>query len=449
MEPANIRFGGGANETVLHPLIAVWMLIAVVLILILPRNKAVVPFLLAAFTIPLGQVILVGGLHFPVLRILILAGLARMISSSGRASNRFPRGMNAIDVVVALWTVSGLVIVSVQWMDPQATIKFLGDFIDALGGYLVVRFLISNREAVRRAVKALAWVCVINGAFMVSEQFTRHNVLSFLGAAEPTIRDGHIRSEGVLGTLYGGVFAGVLIPIFLWLWREQKSRIVAGAGLTGATAMVYASYASTSVMAYAAGLGGLGFWLLRGRMRIVRWAIVAMLVGLHLVMNGPVWSLIEHVDMTRGSSSYHRYMLIDTLIRHFGEWWLFGTRNNASWGWQMWDTCNQFVAVAVTGGLLTLILYIMILKRSFAVLGKARKRARGNHRQEWFLWCLGSCLFANVVAQFGINYMVQLQLLLFVLLAYISVAVFEVGQATLKEAEALDSGRSPAQIAPL
>jgi len=99
-----------------------------------------------------------------------------------------------------------------------------------------------------------------------------------------------------------------------------------------------------------------------------------------------------------------------------------GTRNNGSWGWESWDTCNQFVDVAVRGGLLTLVFYIMVLKRSFAAIGNTRKRVSGDRRQEWFLWCLGSCLFANAVAQFGINYMVQLQLLLFPLLSCICVA---------------------------
>ena len=38
MEPEHLRFGGGATETMLNPLVAVWMLIAIVLILTLPRR---------------------------------------------------------------------------------------------------------------------------------------------------------------------------------------------------------------------------------------------------------------------------------------------------------------------------------------------------------------------------------------------------------------------------
>lgn len=392
-------------------------------------------FLLSFFTIPLAQVIVVGSLHFPVLRILMLAGLARMALSSSSSGNKLPGGFNAVDRVVVLWTISLLIVLSLQWLELPAFVKFVADFIDALGGYLVLRFLIPDSETVKRTVKVLALICVIQGVCMVSEQFTHQNVFASLGMNQPALRDGHIRSEGTLGTLYGGTFAGVLMPMFLWLWNNGKSRMAACAGIVGATAMVFASHASTSWLAYAAGLGGLCFWALRDRMRLLRFGIVGILVGLHLVMHGPVWSLIEKIDLTGGSSSYHRYMLVDNCIRHFSDWWLLGYKNYGDWGFDMWDLCNQFVAVALTGGLISLILFIMIYSRSFSAIGKARKLVEGDKAEEWFLWCLGSTLFANVVASFGINYMVQLETAFFALLACISIATLKAVQAVVPGVE--------------
>jgi hypothetical protein len=153
-------------------------------------------------------------------------------------------------------------------------------------------------------------------------------------------------------------------------------------------------------------------------------------------MHGPVWSLIEKIDLTGGSSNYHRYMLVDNCIRHFSDWWLVGYKNYGSWGWDMWDLCNQFVVSALTGGLVTLVLYIMIFKRSFRAIGMARKRAGWDRRQEWLLWCLGSAVFANIVASFGINYMVHLLMCLFLLLVCVSVVAFEAKQTTVRSAEA-------------
>jgi len=443
MEPKNFRFGGGVGDSILHPSVAVGMLVAIVLILTLPRKKAITPFLLAFFTIPVEQQLVLGGVHLTMLQILILTVLARMAAFRGTASQRrFAGGFNAVDRVVMLWSLLELIMFSLQFMEAQAWIRGLAGLIENLGGYVAVRFLIPDREALRRTIKVMALICVIQGACMVSEQFTHQNVFSFLGKWPPPIRDGKVRSEGIMGSLYGGVFAGVLIPLFLWLWTEKKSRLAACAGLAGATAMVWSSHASTSWMAYGGGLFALCFWPLRKDMRLVRWGLVAILVGLHLVMHGPVWSLIEKVDLTGGSSSYHRYMLVDNCIRHFGDWWLFGYKDYGKWGFDMWDLCNQFVVAALTGGLVTLVLYITIFKRSFGAIGMARKRVGRDRRQEWFLWCLGADLFANVVAHFGINYMVELMMSFSCLLACISVATFEAKQARVQSLE------TPANVQP-
>jgi hypothetical protein len=437
MQPVNFRFGGGLGATFLHPFAAVLMLIAIVLIFVLPRQKVITPFLLVFFTIPEPQVWVVGGIHLTMHQILILAVLVRIAFFRGSGSEkRFAGGLNALDWIVLLWSLSSLIMFCLQFMQMQAVVRGTAGLLEMGGGYLAVRFLIPDREAVRRAIKAMALVCLIQGICMFSEQFTRQNVFAFLGGNTPTIRDGHVRAEGALGGLYAGVFAGVLIPIFVWLWTEKKSRVIACAGLVGATAMVFASFASTSWVTYAASLGALAFWPLRKQMRLVRWGIVVALVGLHLVMNGPVWSLIEHIDLTGGSSSYHRYMLIDNCIRHFGDWWLIGYKDYANWGFDMWDLCNQFVVAALTGGLITLLLFVAIYWRSFRALGKFRKQVQGDLSEEWLVWLLGATLFANVVGSFGINYMMMLEMGLFPLLACVSVVTSGSRQTVLESAEA-------------
>lgn len=423
----------------LHPLLAVLMLIAIVLILTLPRDKAITPFLLAFFTIPVRPVLVVGGVHFTMHQILILTVLARLAAFRGSTSEgKFAGGYNAIDRVAVLWALSTLITFNVEWMETQALIKSLGDLVVNLGGYLAVRFLIPDRDTFRRTVKALAAVCVIHGTCMIVELLTLRSMFAFAGCSGPEIREGHIRAGGVMGAGFEGALAGVLIPLFLWLWNEEKSRMAACAGLAGAMPMVFASHASTSWMALGGSLLGLCFWPLRKQMRLVRWGIVVTLVGLHLVMHGPVWSLIEKIDVTGGSSSYHRYMLVDNCIRHFGDWWLIGYKYYNEWGFCMFDLCDQFVAVAVTGGLITLIVFIMIYSRSFGAIGTARKHVDGDRRQEWFLWCLGSALFVNVIASFGINFTVHLTLSFFSLVACISTATFEAKRPAEVEVENRD-----------
>ena len=424
----------------LTPVVAVWLAIAVVLMLTRPREKVIGVFLFSCLTIPLGQVVVLATLHFTVLRILIIAGLIRRaIERRPLSAGKFPGGFNGVDRMVVLWSVSACVILSLQWMNMGMLIHELGDFLDSLGGYLVFRFLIPDGEAIRRTVKVLVVICVIQAICMINEQINHVNVFGYLGGMSVwvTIRDGKIRSQGAIGCIQAGAFSGALLPLFVWLWTERKSAMLACAGLAGAIVMVITSHSSTSFLAIFGSVLGLAFWPLRKQMRLVRWGLVSMLVGLHLVMKAPVWALIARVDLTGSSSGDHRYRLMDACIRHFSDWWLLGCTYYNAWGWDMWDLCNQFVAVALTGGLLTLVCYIMVFSRSFGILGDARKKVDGDRRREWLLWCLGSSLFAVTVAHFGINYMSQLMMSFFPLLCCISVASFEASKATLSRAEPL------------
>jgi hypothetical protein len=443
MAPENLRFGGGSAESAIHPLVAVFLLIAILLILILPRGKAIIPFLLAFFTIPVGQVLVLGGFHFTALRVLILAGLARRISFGKSSGGKFPGGFSGLDWAVVLWSVSAVVAFWLEFMERQAFVNGLGTLVDTLGGYLVVRSLIPDGEAMRRTIKTLAAICAIQGICMINEKISQFNVFGLLGGIPITVavRDGHVRSGGTLGYLWAGAFAGVLIPLFLWVWTEGKSRFVAFAGIAGATAMVITSYSSTSWLALMGSFVGLAFWPFRTKMRVIRWGLVLGLVSLHMVMKAPVWALIARIDLTGSSSADQRYMLVDMTIRRFKDWWLLGTKDYVTWGWGSWDLCNQFVAVALTGGLLALICYVAIFVRGFSALGTARKLAEGDREQEWLFWCLGSTLFATVIAHFGINYMAQLIMGFFPVVVCIFIATSTAKRAISQTSAVPDQGQ--------
>ena len=427
----------------LHPLVAVEMAIAILLILFLPRKYAIAPFLWMIFTVPMGQVVVLAGVHFTVLRIIILAGLARWVTSSRtQSSGRLEDGFNSIDRVVILWAISELIVTSIQLMQAQAFIQSLGDCLDLLGGYLVLRFLIQDRDDVRRAIKVFAVITVVTGCCMISEQLTGRNVFGMLGGVPlcPQVREGRIRSQGAFATyIEAGVFGANLIPLFVLLWSERKSRGMAFLGMLGATAMVLTCSSSTPLLSFAAGILGFCLWQFRSQLRLFRQGLVAMLVGLHLVMKAPVWALIARVDLTGSSSGDHRYHLIDSTIRHFSDWWLIGYKNYPAWGWDMWDLSDQYVAVCLTGGLISFIIFISILYRSFAGLGTARKHVAGDRKEEWYLWCLGVALFANVVAWLGCAAWAKGEAAFSALLAMISVATYEAMRPREAKVEILDN----------
>lgn len=419
------------SGTLLHPLVAVAILLAIILILFLPRKHIITPLLLAIFFIPKGQVLVLAGVHFTAAKILFVTGLIRW--SLSKTSTKLTGGFSPIDRALVAFALLNTTVFCLQWMDTQAIVKSLGDLLDILGGYFVIRFAVRDRKDVRRAIEVLALIAIVSAACMINEQVTGKNIFARLGGMpESAIRDGAIRSQAAFEVfITAGTYGATLLPLLVFLWSEKKARILSCLGMIGATVMMVTCHASTTLGAYAAGIVGLGFWPLRGKMRLVRWAIVFTLIALHLVMHGPVWSLIEKIDLTGSSSSYHRYMLIDNCIRHFGDWWLLGTKNNDSWGFDMWDLSNQYVAYAVSGGLITLVVFIMLISRAFAGLGISRKRMAGDHKEEWFRWCLGAALFSHVVAYIGIGYFDQMEFAWFTLLAIICVAVSEAKRSSL------------------
>ena len=213
----------------------------------------------------------------------------------------------------------------------------------------------------------------------------------YLGGAllTPPMRDGQIRALAIFGhPILAGCFGATLVPLFFWLWKSGRSKALAAAGIAGSTLMVLMSNSSTPVLAYVAGVGALCLWPIRHSMRAVRWAIVLTLVLLAMVMKAPVWFIVAHVNVIGGSGGYDRAYLIDVFIRHFKDWWMFGTNQTADWGFDMWDLSNQFVAEGETGGLVTFVCFIAMISQSFSRLGRMRKQVEGDQNQEWFFWSL-------------------------------------------------------------
>ena len=402
-------FGGGVSDSSLTPITLAVMAVAILLVLFLPRKHAVVPVLAAIFLIPVGQQVYVLGVHWFMSRRIILAGLARVMI--GKKGSLFAGNLNSIDRAFIGSVVCQAVAFTLLYKDGSALINQFGFLIDYLGAYVLLRALLQNDADVYRALRTLAVLTVIIGCAMVREQQSLQNVFGVMGGAmAPVIREGKIRSEGPFShALTAGTFGATLVPMFLLLWSGGKAKLSAAVGLTACSIMTVCSNSSTPLLGYAAGLFGICFWPIRSRMRTVRWVLVISLVLLHMVMKAPVWFLLAHIDLTGSSSGYHRAELVDQCIRHFWDWWLIGTKDAGTWAWDMWDSQNQYVQVAESGGLAALVFFIIMeVKRMYASLGNARKLVQDSKRQQQrIVWLLGCALFAHLASFFGINYFDQ------------------------------------------
>jgi hypothetical protein len=428
----NLRFGAGAASSFVHPFVLLLLLLTIVLMFLLPRKYVVVPFLLTIFLTPFGQQVYVGGVHLFVPRILILFGWMRiawtkMSSRSEIASG----GFTSTDKVFVLWAIFRATATYLEFSEFGAFVNQCAFLWDVLGGFFLLRFLIRDEEDIVRVTRCFASIVAILALTMLTEKMLGLNVFGFIGGRlTPFIRDGAIRSQGpFVGPIPAGTFAATLLSLFVWLWKSGKSRILGLVSIVGASVMVVTSASSTPLLSYMAVVLGVAMWPLRGNMRSIRRGIVLLLVVLQLVMKAPFWFLINHIDFVSGSSGYHRAMLIDMCVRHFWDWWLIGVKSTQDWGWDMWDQANQFVAEAESGGIATLICFVLLVSRSFGSIGSARKLVDGDRKKEWLLWLLGTALFSYVVSFFGISFSDQSQSAWFALLAMIAAATGPILQA--------------------
>jgi hypothetical protein len=427
IEPEHWRFGGGPSETVLHPLVLIAMLIAIIVILGMSKRAALVALLLSTFLIPLGQQFVIGSVHLFVSRIIIAAGWIRMLSDRrGPGLISLGGGWNTLDKYFLLYVICRAVAFSLLNASGAAIVNQVGFVWDFLGGYILLRYLIQSEEDILRTIKWFAYIVGILAICMVGEQLTGKNVFGILGGVRlvSEVRAGRIRSEGVFQhAILAGVFGATLMPLFFWLWKSGKARVLAIFGVAGSAVMAITTACSTPIGTLAVACMGICFWPVRKYMRPLRWALGIVLIVLHLVMKAPVWALIERIDIVQGSSSFHRYQLVDEFIRHWSDWWLIGTNSNASWGNLLFDVSNQYVAEGTAGGLIVLILFICQISWCFGRLGSARKAVEPQDRLEaWLPWLLGVSLMAHVTAFLGISYFDQTRVSWFALLAMISVA---------------------------
>lgn len=421
-----LRYGAG-GDTNLSIIAVVFVLLAGLLILVLPRKYVIVPLFLTSFFIPLGQKVVILGLHFMMFRIIILFGWLRVIFSGlsdAGGTSRFR--LNSIDKTLVLYVFSGVLTFTLLWRDSAALVDRLGFLYSAFGIYFLLRLLYRDEEDVDRTIRVFAVICAVLAVCMLTEQFRGRNLFSvFGGVPEFTfVREGKLRSQGPFAhPILAGTFGATLLPLFLGLWwHNKKAKTTALLGIVSATVITLTSASSTPLMAYFAGILALCFWPLRRHMRLLRWGIAICLIGLHMVMKAPVWALIGRVDAVGGSSGDHRYQLVNQFINHFGEWWLVGARYTEQWGYEMSDLSNQFVDIGVTGGLLTLVLFVAVIVYCFKRVGEARAVSQNSPPAERRLWVLGAALFSNVVAFFGISYFDQTIVSWYTLMAMIATA---------------------------
>src|ERR1700693_443942 len=222
----NNRFGAGVNGSMIHPFVLIMTILAAIMMLVLPRKYVVVPFLMTVFLTPFGQEVYVLGVHVFVPRILILCGWIRIVATKLSSRTEFASGgFTSVDKIFVLWAILRATATYLEFMQVGAIVNQCGFLIDSVGGFFLLRFFIRDEEDILRVTKTFAYIVAILAVSMLNEKVQAQNLFGFIGGRlSPFVRDGAIRSQGSFeGPIPAGTFAGTMLCVFVWLWRDGKA----------------------------------------------------------------------------------------------------------------------------------------------------------------------------------------------------------------------------------
>jgi hypothetical protein len=372
----------------------------------------------------LGQEVQIGPLHFTVLRILLAIGLVRVVVKSEKIAG----GMNSLDWLMLIW--AGWAMASSIFHDysSQAFVNRLGVVYNSCGIYFLIRIFCQSVDDLRVLCRCTAILLIPVAVEMLYEIVAIHNLYSVLGGVPgtPHIREGRIRALGPFAhPILAGTVGATCMPLLIGIWPQDRKFAFAGA--VACFCMIFASTSSGPILSAMAAFAALFMWRYKAFLRQIQCLAVLGLIALAVAMKAPVYYLIARIDLTGGSTGWHRAALIESAIRHIDEWWMAGTDytrhwmpTGVSWSPDHTDITNEYLNMGVIGGLPLMSLFIATLAVAFIFVGRIQQESNDLPGETRFMiWGFGAALFAHTVSFISVSYFDQSILFVYMTLAAI------------------------------
>jgi hypothetical protein len=284
--------------------------------------------------------------------------------------------------------------------------------VDLLGMYWLFRQILCNWEDVFDGIKLFAIFALITAPFIALEHFQETSLLSFFGPTVGQFHRGRFRAAGsfphyiILGTFWAS-----LLPYFYAQIKKQKNKLFYWVAIIAALTNVYFSASSTPIMTV---IAIIIFWRLynyRKHGETIFRSICCVLLMLHIVMKAPVWHLMSRADIFEGSTGWHRYFLFNNFVNYWTEWFMLGTKSTAHWGNCQSDITNQFVLQGVRGGIVTLVMFVILMYNAIKIPGKYSLSC-GTPEAQWMSWGICVVMLGHFVTFWGVSYFGQMNMLL-------------------------------------
>lgn len=363
------------GENLVHPFAGFVFAISLICTFCAPRKYLIWPIIIIACFISPAQRFAFFGLDFHFLRAIALILLIRVLLFRDLKDVKLGKADLAMFGIVG-----AIILCTLARTGFSPAISMSGKMIEPFCLYFVGRALVRSLDDVRYMLLGVSIIGIPVAISFTVEQFTRYNFFSlFGGIPEMTvIRDGKLRSQGsFVHPITAGVFWASFAPMFFsQIVAKQRSLFNICIGWIGYSMCFICALmtnSSTSIAGLLIGLVGWCFYKSRNRLRLIFWLTLIIMAMVHVASTRGIHGVIfTRISFISSSTGYHRYMLFEGLFNNVQKWFVMGT-NSRMFNRSFIDLTNQYVIIALDGGIVALFLQIAMIIMAFKAVGRALK----------------------------------------------------------------------------
>lgn len=421
--------------TPITPAFIILLIILCVSICVIQKQRMIIPIVIAICFMPADISFKIATLDFSTLRVLVFTGFLRLIFSSEKGQIT----LNKIDYLFIIYQVLGSIIYILA-SDPKinATIFKAGNLFDSLLLYYILRHIIKDENDIELFVKTCSFSILFLLPFAAYEYYSATNLFSILGRSSISMRDGEVRVACTFShAILFGSFAAAVTPLLITA-NELRKKILGKIAILSCFFYTFVCGSSGPLIAMAAGLFYTFFFRWKKYGRHLYWLTLSIAFFIHFAGNGSLWGFI-YTRLSFGSSTgYHRFLIVDSAIKEFSEWWLLGYGNHApQWHSKYWpwahatftDITNQYILVGVRGGLITMILFIILCYQAVKSTGRCAITQTTIEKQRLY-WGITVTILVHCISFLSVSYFGQITMLF-----YLSIALAALSLEKTKQTE--------------
>lgn len=374
-----------------------------------------------------GQVINFFGINLFAIRILEIVAFLRILVKKEHSNIVIT---SADKLLIILYIYTTIVFLIRSKVDHANSI---GTAIDVLLSYFIFRALIIEPEDLKCFLLAFIYLLIPYVILVTIEMTTKNNPFAIIGGLKFVERGGRLRCMGsfrhpsLLGTL-GAAFLPLYIPLILFGENRLKGLL----GITLCFSIVILSNSGGPLNATVMAIVGWLLWFIRTNMSLVRKTLSGFIIFLGMIMEAPIWYLPAKLSSITGGDGWHRSYLIDVAFKDIHKWWMFGMGIEETQPWFPYlleatggaDITNIFISFGLQAGILSMILFILLLIKAYQLVSKGLENIKIYNRaptfDEYIVWGLGCTVTVHIATWFGITYFDQTYMIWLMQLAAIS-----------------------------